>query len=396
MSRRLLDAFIRALPWSFRDEFGPEMKGVFEEEVAVARARGGRAAVAWLWLRTTRDLLVLAARQHGSDLARDLRHGWRGLRANPAFTAGAMLTLTLGMAPATVVFSVLDAVVLEPLPYPDSERLVAVWGTNPGRTAREMPLSMPNVADVMATQTSLEALGAHAASSFTLTGEGEPERVRGALVTPGVLRALGVQPVAGRLFADDEDDPGTEPVAILSHGLWQRRFGGRADVIGRSMPIDGRPVPIVGVMPDEFNFPSRAALWMPLVFDLQSMPRGSNFASAVGRLKFGLSLAQAEAELHGIAASIARDNMDTAANFRLYLTPLQDDVIGDAPRVLSTVAAGLAFVLLVACANVAGLLIVRTSGRERELAIRLTSLKACCLSGSEAPARSCWAGGCSR
>ncbi len=369
--RRPLDALLRLLPAAFRDEFGTEMAAAYEQEAARAHANGA-AGVIGLWWRTCRDMLSLAAGQQASDFSRDLRHAARGLLRAPAFTLGAVLTLALGIAPSAAMFAVLDAVVLKPLPFPNADRLVALWGTNPERSARGLTLSVPNAMDLMASQRTLDSFGIYADSSFTLTGEGEPERVRGAIVTAGVLESLAVRPVIGRLFAIAEDRPGAEAVAILSHGLWQRRFGGRFDVAGQSVRIDGRPATIVGVMPAGFEFPARAALWMPLVLDPRESPRGGNFASAIGRLKAGATLSQAEADHDAIAAEVARANPGTAAGFRVYLSRLQDDVVGDAPTLLYVVAGGLAFVLLVACANVAGLLIVRISSRERELAVRLT------------------------
>jgi putative ABC transport system permease protein len=368
---RLLDVLLRFLPHGFRDEFGEEMTAMYEDEARAARGRGV-AAVARLRWRTVRSMAALAIRQHSADFARDLRHGLRTLLRAPAFALGAVLTLVLGIAPAATMFAVLDAVVLKPLPYPNSNRLVAIWGTTPDRSARQLSLSIPNVMDLTAAQTSLDALGAYASSSFTLAGDGEPERIRGALVSAGVLRALGVPAAAGRLIAEHEDEPGAAPVALLSHGLWQRRFGGRLDTIGRSIRIDGRPVLIIGVMPHGFQFPARATLWMPLLLDPHDSPRGAHFASAIGRLRPDVPQAQADAELAAIAERIGRANPGTAANFRVYLSSLHEDIVGDAPRMLYVVAGSLGFVLLVACANVAGLLVVRISGRERELAVRVT------------------------
>jgi putative ABC transport system permease protein len=366
---RLLRALLRLLPHGFRDEFGTEMTATYEQEAAAARTRGSRLALVW---RTVRDITALAARQHGDDAWRDLRHACRGLLRAPAFAAGAVLTLALGIAPAAAMFSVLDAVVLRQLPYPHADRLVAIWGTTPDRSQRTLSISVPNAMDLMASQRTLDALGILAETSFTLTGEGEPERVRGAIMSAGVLQALGVQPVVGRVFLEAEDDAGAEPVAILSHGLWQRRFGGRLDIAGRHVRIDGSQATVVGVMPAGFEFPERAALWTPLLLDPQHSPRGSSFASAIGVLKPGVTAAQAESDLDAIAATVARANPGMAANFRVYLTSLRDDILGDTPRLLYVIAAGLLFVLLVACANVAGLLIVRMTNRERELAVRLT------------------------
>lgn len=371
MASRLLDALLRCLPASFRDEFGAEMRAVIEDETNAAHQHG-RRDWARVWWRTARDLMVLALRQHASDFSRDLRYACRALVGTPAFTTGAVVTLVLGIAPAAAMFSVFDAVVLKPLPYPEANRLVAMWGTNPERSARELTLSVPNVMDLMASQRSFDSLGAYADTSVTLTGDGEPERIRGAIVSVGVLEALGVRPALGRLFTTGEDQPGAAPVAILSHALWHRRFGGRLDIVGREMRVDGRTATIVGVMPQGFEFPARATVWIPLLLDAREMSRGSHFASALGRLKRGVPPASAEADLDAIAATIARTYPTISGGFRVYVESLQDDVVGDVPELLTVVAGSLAFVLLVACANVAGLLIVRTSGRERELAVRLT------------------------
>lgn len=239
-SDRIFRLLTRCLPATSRDEFEREMLEVFRDEHAAA-SRRGHLRVAALWWRTVKDLTHVASRQHLADLVRDVRHAARDLRRAPAFAAGAVLTIALGVAPATAIFGVIDAVILKPLPYEAPDRLVTIWGTNPQRSASELPLSLPNVADLIASQQVLDELGAYAGSSFTLVGGREPERVRGAVVTVGVLRAVGASPLLGRIFVDGEDLPGAVPVAVVSHALWQSRFGGRPTLsAARSVSTAGR------------------------------------------------------------------------------------------------------------------------------------------------------------
>lgn len=319
------------------------------------------------------------------SLARDLRHSLRMLRRTPTFTAAALLTLGIGIGANTAVFSVVNSVLLKPLPYPDSERLVAVWLKAPGAAGLTSVSGDLRLSDSMyftyAEQNrTFQSLGVWDADSDTVTGLAEPERVSAVDVSDGALEALDVPPVLGRWLSREDQAPHGRATVMLGYGYWQRRFGGDRAVIGRNIMVDSRPREIVGVMPRDFQFVDTTAdLILPLAFDRsQAMLPGFGYR-CVARLKPGVSMEQASADIARLVPVWMRSwpaapglNPSVYENWRITpaLRPLKQEVVGGVGSVLWVVMGTIGMVMLVVCANVANLLLVRAESRQQELAVR--------------------------
>ena len=305
----------------------------------------------------------------------------RRLRRAPLFTTITLLTLAIGVGANTVIFSVVEGVLLKPLPYPHPEQLIGVWHTAPGIGIKELNMA-PSIYFIDREQsTTLQDIGVYDDDSLNVTGAGQPEHVRGLDVTDGTLPILEVTPALGRLFTRRDDSPGAPETVLLSYGYWQSKFGGASSVIGRSITVDGKPREIIGVLPRGFHFLDKqdAALILPFQWDRSKTKLGNFSQRAIARLKPGVSMAQASADMARLLPIVLRTfpapegfsaSLFEKARIAPNLRPLKQDVIGDVGKVLWVLMGSIVLVLLVACANVANLLLVRVEGRRQELAIR--------------------------
>ena len=301
----------------------------------------------------------------------DVRYGWRTLRRNPGFTIAALLTLALGIGANSAIFSVASGVLLRPLPYPDPNRLAMVWMTNSRINLLEDWHSFPNYWDYRTQNTTFDDMAVFNGTSRTLTGEGDPDRLIGAHGSAHLFDVLGVRPIRGRVYSEAEDRPGANRVVVLSHGLWQRRFGGRDDAIGKKIDLSGITTEIIGVMPPGFAFPTRETeFWMPTApSEANRQNRGSLWLQVIGRVKKGVTVTQAQADLERVNAGIL-GRFPNQKGYGIYVRNYREQIVGDTRLTILVLAGAVGFVLLIACTNVANLLLSRSATRERELALR--------------------------
>jgi putative ABC transport system permease protein len=310
------------------------------------------------------------------NIFQDLKFAYRTLRKRPSFVVIAVLTLAISIGANTAIFSVVNGVLLKPLPYPHPERLVVLSGTS--REVPETLVSYPDYLDWRERQTVFENIAVRMPAGFVFTGEGEPERIIGRWVSASFFQTIGVKPLIGRPFTEQDENSAAERVVILGYGLWQRRYGGEESVVGRRVMINAESWTVIGVMRADFDFYGRLNVNNDFLVPLGRLSdrsymrnRNTHVAGVVGRLKPNVTIHQARIEMNSIAADLEAHYPDSNTGTGVALKPLSEDYLGDAPQALVMISTAVLLVLLIACANIANLLLARAAGRQREIALRL-------------------------
>ncbi|MGH9436281.1 MAG: ABC transporter permease, partial [Terriglobia bacterium] len=317
----------------------------------------------WIWLET---------------LLQDLGYGLRQLRRNPGFAAIIIATLAIGIGANTAVFSVVYSVLLKPLPYPHADQLVNLFESNPQKKVASAALTYPDFQEFVRHSGIFSGLAGYQAHDLVLSGLGEPAEVHTMSVTPGIFSVLGIKPMAGRGFIAQDGKRGAAPVVVLSESIWRSRFGANPNIIGQSVDLDKRSFRVVGIMPANFHFSLRASsedVWIPMVQDplwsrAMTQP-GERFLRVIGRLKGGVSMRQSEAAMNTVSARLRGTFPVQDSGWSVHLEREQSDVVGAAGSALWILFGAVGLILLIACANIANLLLARATSRAREIAVRV-------------------------
>jgi predicted permease len=394
---RAYRVLLRAYPADFRVRFAAAMEATFAADHARLAGASRRTRAAF-WLTTVAEALTCGlrarwtarGRRHGLPISRgasmfstlwtDLRYAWRALRAAPVVSLIAIGSLALGIGANTALFSVFYQVLLKPLPFPEPDRLVFIWNTYPGINLPKATVSIPDYVERRAQASALADAALYTPRTLTLVAGHQPELLRGLAVTPSFFSTLGRTPALGRAFTDRDAVVGGDRFAILTHDLWTSRFSGDRDVVGRTIQLDNQAYEVVGVLPADFRLPQEAAVLVPFAFTPDQMAdteRGHEFSMMIGRLRPGATIAQLDDEMRAIVQrNLQRmpqfQAFGASSGFGGYAVPMRDELVGDVRTPLYIIQLCVLVVLLIACANVANLLLMRVTGRARELALRVT------------------------
>jgi predicted permease len=365
---RFYKALLRLYPSSFRSEYGEELVRIFQQK---RRLISGPLAVLLFWIQEIADVLVHAMLTHWDIFVHDLRYSFRAISRTPGFAATAILIAALGIGANTAVFSVVNHVLIRPLPYQDPDRILRIWERTPeyGR----LEVSPPNYRDWKERNTSFESMAAYTGISMNLVGNGIPERADGAAVRSDLFPLLGVKPVIGRLFTASEDRNGAPWTVLLSFGLWQSRFGGDPRAIGKSIRLNDESYTIIGVLPQDTYFPTqKTRFWIPMRFlpEQGDDDRTNFYLKVLGRLKPQVTMEQARSEMNSITEQLEREYPQENARTRANVESLRGGVPQQTRLLLIALLGASACVLLIACTNLANLFLVRAMARKKELAVR--------------------------
>ena len=379
LSQRIFRTLLRALPFDFRINYQGEMEGVFRQQQHEVEERGGVLEALKLWKETIVGIFTTAPREHWQILTSDCGYALRMMRKNFWFSAIAILTLALGIGANAAIFSVVRAVLLRPLPYSNPQQLIFIRQQEKKIGVDDLAFSVKEIEDYRAQNRTLAGLAEYHAMSFTLFGHGDPDRVRTGVVSANYFDLFGIQPLLGRTLLPDDEKLGAPPVLLLSYEYWKNNFGADPNIIGKTFEMNDKVHTVVGVLPPVPQYPNENDVYMATSacpFRTNKMhleDRDMRMMEVFGRLKSGVTVAQAGADFSAIAAGLKAaypKSYPENVGFTSVTNPLQEELTRSARPTLLLLLAAAAFVLLIACANVANLTLARMARRERELAVR--------------------------